>query len=269
MEKTIVTWLGFGVLLLAFFISMSPTSYAQLPQQGECIGVQTDSGQEHPRPPGWDSRPGIIEIVASSDEISPTEPVTLYVNSNGWGHPNYTWGKDGTGYTLSDSETYGDFVPIILSVVGGTCGTQYSPYVTVTVTDTLGAEDSIVIRNEGGKWVTLYSYQASNVNNSDCSAGCSNTGTILYAYYDMDGGNRWYTIAESGYGWWCSDASGVWVPYVCYYSPCYVESPACGSVNDCGVPHGGSCTTPFPPYVCGSGCWVEPQHAYRQQWGCP
>ena len=87
MGKRIVTWLGFGVLLFVFSISTSSTVYAQLPQNGECIGVSTDSGEDHPVPPDWNSSPKIIKIVASSDTISSTTPVTLRVESDGWGKP--------------------------------------------------------------------------------------------------------------------------------------------------------------------------------------
>jgi hypothetical protein len=84
MGKKGLIYLGFGVLSFVFFICMNPTVHAQQGEEGMCV-VPTDPGEEHPVPPDWNSKPGIIKIVASSDTINSTAPVTLNVASNGWG----------------------------------------------------------------------------------------------------------------------------------------------------------------------------------------
>lgn len=98
----------------------------------------------------WASAP--LRIYASDDEISPAAPVNVWVDSDGWGKPPYQWQVSGTGYTLSETMTTGDFDPTTVSVVSGTCGVNYAPYVTVTVTDANGVHDSMKIRNPGGQW---------------------------------------------------------------------------------------------------------------------
>jgi hypothetical protein len=119
MGNRIRTWLGFGVLSFVFFICMNSTVYAQQAEEGICV-VPTDSGEEHPVPPDWNSKPGIIKIVASSDTISSTAPVNLWIQSNGWGKPPYQWQVSGTGYSLDKNATQSDPDKVTLTSAGGT-----------------------------------------------------------------------------------------------------------------------------------------------------
>jgi hypothetical protein len=119
MGKRIVTWLGFGVLSFVFFLSMHSTVYAQQGEEGMCV-VPTDPGEELEYPEIWSSGSGIIKIVASSDTISSTAPVTLNVASNGWGKPPYRWQVSGTGYTFDKGATQSDPEKVTLTSAGGT-----------------------------------------------------------------------------------------------------------------------------------------------------
>jgi hypothetical protein len=128
---------------LVFFMSTSSIVWAQ---ENMCI-VPTGTEEVN-------ELASSLTVYASSDEISPTQPVSLRA---AWGcYPfQYSWTVQGTGYSLSKISTSGDLDYTILSVVGGTCGENqdYAPYVTISVTDGCEGEDSVVIRNTGGTWI--------------------------------------------------------------------------------------------------------------------
>jgi hypothetical protein len=110
MGKRIVTWLGSCLLFLLSFMSMNSPAWAQ---EGQCI-VPTGPGQ------ALNDLGSSIKIYASSDTISPTTPVTLWIESDGWGKPPYQWQVSGTGYSLDKNTTQSDPETVTLTSAGGT-----------------------------------------------------------------------------------------------------------------------------------------------------
>jgi hypothetical protein len=162
------SYLAFSVLFLMFFMSMSATVWAQ---ENMCV---LPTGTEE-----VNELPSLLTVYASSEEISPSNAVYLRA---AWGCPPYQWSVSGTGYSLSKTTTNGELDYTVLSVVGGTCGQQYAPYVTATVTDSCEGEDSTVIRNTGGAWINKggpyvrCSYGGGDCNSCYhlyCAGGCS------------------------------------------------------------------------------------------------
>ena len=137
------TWLAFCVLFLVFFMGMSSIAGAQ---ENVCI-LPTGTGVVN----GLASS---LTIIASAEVISPTEPVSLRA---AWGCSpfQYTWQIQGMGYTLSRTTTNGDLDYTILTVVGGTCGSDYAMTVTVTVRDACATEARRVIRNANTEWASI------------------------------------------------------------------------------------------------------------------
>jgi hypothetical protein len=113
MGKRIVTWLGFGVLFIVFFICIKSSVYAQQAEEGTCV-LPTGPGQ------ALNDLGSSIKIYASSDTISPTTPVTLWIESDGWGKPPYQWQVSGTGYSLDKNITQSDPETVTLTSAAGT-----------------------------------------------------------------------------------------------------------------------------------------------------
>jgi hypothetical protein len=120
-------------------------------------GVPTSPGNAI-APPGWkDNKPIIVATYAPTtnadkETIDPTRPVILSVTG---GCSPYTWSTSSTGYHLTDNEDGTK----TLSVVSGTCGTDYDVFATVTVTSACGVPYTTQIRNTSGhwgNWVTEY-----------------------------------------------------------------------------------------------------------------
>jgi hypothetical protein len=94
------------------------------------------------------------------DDLIPSAgAVNLWVNSGGNACPPYTWSISGMGWSVidddGDNQTDNDLETITLSLIntiGKTCGTHYSVYCTVTVTDNCGETDNIIMKYSGGKW---------------------------------------------------------------------------------------------------------------------
>jgi hypothetical protein len=113
MGKRIVTWLGFGVLFIVFFICIKSSVYAQQAEEGTCV-LPTGPGQ------ALNDLGSSIKIYASSDTISASTPVTLNIAPGSWGKPPYRWQVSGTGYSLDKDTTKSDPETVILTGAGGT-----------------------------------------------------------------------------------------------------------------------------------------------------
>jgi len=144
---------------------------------------------------------------------------------------------------LSLTTTTGDFIPTTVSVVSGTCGANYAPYVTVTVTDALGAHDSIVIKNSAGSWVEL-----TTLDRTFCSLpdpwynGGSST-----PYDLIVGSQRWYMHQVTGGTPACGNiVTSGWSSYG-YGAACdsFDIWPPCGTPTQCAIMYGNvTCTDP-------------------------
>jgi hypothetical protein len=148
MGKRILTWLGFGTLVFVVFMSINAMLWAQ---ENQCF-APTDPGEELSYPENWSSVAGILKVLASSETISPAAPVSVWVESDGWGKAPYEWEVSETGYSLDKGTTESDFETVTLTSASGTCGTNYDALATVTVTDAHGAVASKNIRSTAGQW---------------------------------------------------------------------------------------------------------------------
>jgi hypothetical protein len=261
MGKRIVTLLGVVVLVLVVLTVMNAGVWAQ--EGGMCI-VPTGSGQ------ALNDLGSIVKAYASDDEISPAAPVNVWVDSGGFGRPPYQWQVTGTGYTLSASETNGDFIPVTLSVVGGTCGTNYSAYATVTVTDANSVQDSIKIRNIGGEWSDWQGCARTHCYNGgdhllscyryNCDAGGGPTPCHEDEIYYVSPVFRFQVIYGCFCEWWESPPSGYeWGPDGS--NPVEVPSE-CPTPYDCLRGEGTS-------VGCGSQGICIPDNVHKSYWGCP
>ena len=191
-------------------------------------------------------------IVPSASEIAPGGSITMTVSSGELACPPFTWEVSDTGYSISGSPTSGDGEEVTLSCASGTCGTQYDPYCTVTVTDDCGLQDTQVIKNTGGQWVTCCAYEIINWGSAaGCFANCSGittTGGSSIEYWHIMPRDCLMGISASCYeskgNWNCS---GDHCPPAPYDDPCY-QGPCTSS---CSKPHN---------------CWGDATH---YTWSCP
>ena len=107
-----------------------------------------------------------IDTGASATTITPGGTAVVVVQG---GCEDYTWSVSGTGYTLDNATTTG--LSNTLNSASGTCGVDYGPVATVTITDNCSTQITAKIRNTGGQWV--------NQTNTDCESG---TGTDATCY---------------------------------------------------------------------------------------
>jgi len=117
--------------------------------------------------------PMTFDDASTPDTIAPSSSITLYVEG---GCPPYTWSVAGLGYTL-------DFVSTVigqngLNCGGGTCGVNYDPFATITVTDACGTSIEIIIRNTGGQWNVIGNVYNGN-NNCASSFLCPTSKTVF------------------------------------------------------------------------------------------
>jgi hypothetical protein len=250
MGKRIVSCIGLGLLFLVFFISMHTTVYAQWLQDEGCTDVQTDSGEEHPVPPNWHSNPNIIKIIASSDTIAPGGTVTLSVDSQSFALPPYSWTTSGAGYTLSASTTSKDLETVTLHSASGTCGSSYSPRVTVTATDNRGVVASLGIRNTGGTWTLVGAWTDGACTSGYCGAGktCTITDTVYdgaFKKWNSAGAPPPFSFSDCYGRGGESRTVGGW--YSCPGDTIYRSETSCGS--DCCW-----CSVYYYYWTCGGGC---------------
>jgi len=139
------TWPAFCVLFLVFFMSMSSIVCAQ---EGMCI-LPTGT-EEVVYPLEWGT--SVLGIYSSDEMVGANSPISLWVESDGYGCPPYEWTAAGQGYSLSETTTNGDFDVTILSVVSGTCPSDYEPYVTLIVTDACDNSSTTKVLNSEGRW---------------------------------------------------------------------------------------------------------------------
>lgn len=91
----------------------------------------------------------IPTIFASAQTIDRGSTVNLWVESGGLACPNFSWSVSGTGFTLSRSQTDGDYVINRLQADATACGSA-----TITVTDKCGVSATGYIRcNNGSEWI--------------------------------------------------------------------------------------------------------------------
>lgn len=82
--------------------------------------------------------------------IEPGGSINLYITG---GVPPFQWAVEGTGYSLTTSETSGSLARSNgLHLVDGACGVDYSPYVKITITDYCDEEVTGFARAVGGSW---------------------------------------------------------------------------------------------------------------------
>jgi len=115
------------------YCEATTTLYCQAVAECECIGA-------------------LPTIVPSGTTIDPGGSITAYVSSGELACPPFAWEVSGTGYSYSDPETDGDGEETTLSSAAGTCGVNYDPYTTMTVTDYCEEVDTQFIYNSGGTW---------------------------------------------------------------------------------------------------------------------
>lgn len=106
---------------------------------------------------------------STPDTIAPGGSITLYVSG---GCPPYSWSVSGLGYTLDNASTTD--VTNGLNSASGTCGVNYGPIATVTVTDDCSDSVSFGIRSTGGSGWAI-----------QCSFGACGCGALGVGYEDV------------------------------------------------------------------------------------
>jgi len=90
-----------------------------------------------------------LDTVNTDDTIDSSTPATVTVKD---GCGPYNWSVSGTGYSINpNGESHS--LSAVVSVVGGTCGVDYSPFCTVSITDECGTTVTKKIKNTAGQWV--------------------------------------------------------------------------------------------------------------------
>jgi len=109
--------INFLAIAFAFFLNLGDLSIA-----GDCADV--GGGIDIPTIPAdynysedWFST---LAIYSGGETIDPNDSVALWVDTEGWGCPPYSWSASDTGYSLDNDTTYNDFETVILTSDGGT-----------------------------------------------------------------------------------------------------------------------------------------------------
>ena len=122
-----------------------------------------------------------IDTGSSATTIAPGGTATL-VAQGGCGP--FTWSVSGTGYTMDDATTTDP--SNVLNSPSGTCGVQYDPVATVTITDNCSTQITTKVRNTGGQWTQQ--------SDTDCFSG---TGYGFSCYTILDN-QRWGVFWSHG-----------------------------------------------------------------------
>jgi hypothetical protein len=109
---------------------------------------------------------------STPDTIAPGGSISVYVSG---GCPPYSWSVSGTGYTLDNASTTGLING--LNSAAGTCGVNYGPVATVTITDNCSDSVQAIIRNTGGTWTLQETGAGVNTCTDTGGVSCTGTGT--------------------------------------------------------------------------------------------
>jgi len=166
-----------------------------------------------------------LDTANTDDTIDSSTPATVTVKD---GCGPYNWSVSGTGYSIVPNGS-SDLLAAVVSVVGGTCGVDYSAYGTVTVTDLCGTTVTKEIRNTGGQWVWKSDSDHSCYDIVACADQCPSTWSGVF-YCDVISGN-----AKTAYTY-------QW--YACYH-PSISGCPGCTCADmgfpPCATETGGEC----------------------------
>ena len=169
--------------------------------------------------------PFTFDDASTPDTIAPGGSISVYV-AGGCGP--YSWSVVGTGFTLDSATTPNGTVVNGLNSASGTCGVNYSPFATVTVTDNCGDNVEFVIRNTGGTWALQGNRNSSARFAGDCGGGSSTgcpTGGLSYNIYV--GEERWRLVETSFFQ---ADCDCDWSPETWATG---LVPPPCGSPYNC------------------------------------
>ena len=267
------TMLRICLLLFLSVLCLDPAwiAFAEDCQECDGKGTPTPAGNAE-YSPGWECEcSDIIPTIYDNDAddlIPSAGSVNLWVNSGGLACPPYTWTVSGTGWSLNKNVTENDLEIVTLSLInttGKTCGTHYSVYCTVTVTDNCGKTDDIIFRYSGGKWGSLVTVVS----------GCYH---ISNGYVTADIGNkRWKinhwsgtTIGPSASCSTClqGNACKVWMAnnYELFRAIVFKHTgkyPICciGLVTNCEIYYKNTCNDPSSIII--------PVSITYQPWVCP
>ena len=180
--------------------------------------------------------PFTFDDASTPDTIAPGGSISIYV-AGGCGP--YSWSVVGTGYTLDSATTENGTVVNGLNSASGTCGVNYGPFATVTVTDNCGDSVDFVIRNTGGHWSAVVVMSARCFGSCNACTGGQECGSapILTDYEDEF---KWVTTGhECSHDSvaWCSGGSIVALedrPPSCRPVPCtFGDSSVCDADHHC------------------------------------
>ena len=210
MTKEIVLRTFMSIIILSI-LCLEPTWIVIAQDCEECDGKGTPTpagNAEYAWPCKCTGKTPTIYDNDADNLIPSAGSVNLWVNSGGLACPPYTWTVSGTGWSLNKSTTENDLEQVTLSLINTTgkkCGTNYTPYATVTVTDACGKTDDIVMRYSGGKWnliasaVSAFSKAKTECWVSSPPPPCNLNGNTIFDV--ISGYKRWkYT--------WGSDSNG-------------------------------------------------------------
>ncbi|MCK4792353.1 MAG: hypothetical protein KAV87_51965 [Desulfobacteraceae bacterium] len=105
------------------------------------------------KPEGWNSP----KIYTSSEEVDLNNFVKVWVDSEGWARPPYSWSVSGTGFHFGSvsgpttATTNEDLEELELWADDTACGTA-----TITVTDSYNNTETAYIRSSNGVWENCY-----------------------------------------------------------------------------------------------------------------
>jgi hypothetical protein len=196
-----------------------------------------------------DNPPVAFSIASYDSTIDPGG--SAYVTVTGGCGP-YSYSVSGTGYTASGTGTVGT-----ISSASGACGTDYTPTVTVTAKDVCGTEKTCVIRNTGGHWGAICTYDVGapcgfgTCIPAGCAVGYTDTRYVddykwTYDTYDCRQNSDSCPWDGTGPGGCVTLGYGSYKPAIC---PNYA--------HDCDNGQG-----------CNGGCSCIPTHTTRWNWIC-
>ena len=202
---------------------------------------------------------------STPDTIAPGGAISIYV-AGGCGP--YSWSVVGTGYTLDNATTEDGTVVNGLNSASGTCGVNYGPFATVTVTDNCGDSVEFTIRSTGGSWDfgSVCDACPRPAGNECTTSACIMTPNVFDV---IVGAEKWNMDCGTIHGGLCGRASGAgsetmdtWkLTATSCLTACPVPEPPCGKPEDCNTRDNATCFSWECICACGRFTYYE--------WSCP
>ena len=181
-----------------------------------------------------------FDDASTADTIAPGGSITVYVKD---GFPPYYWSVGGAaGYSFATSAT--DVPQNTLSCANGSCGVEYDPKVTVTITDNCDTQCNGTIRSTGGQWSDAV---------ESCGCTCTGTDETCSDVTNCPGGLAEYIVGEER---WLAGYEG---------NQCYVGGDC---TMDCVHTPPCTCKNCLPACVCNAAGYCKVGSISYYVWEC-